>query len=514
MLFQQVITTQSFLQWLWQDRENKMLLGFSMTAIVAAFVWLKLLYPYPNFIPPDSYGYLEAASNNQFINVWPIGYSKFLQLVSLFTRSHLVLVVLQYGLLQASVLYFLFTIRYLLSPGKWLFRTLLAVSIVNPLLPHIANFVSSDCLFATLSLVWFTQLLWIIYQPSLWLLLVHAMVLLLAFIVRFNALYYPFISIAIILLKGMDKKAKLLGIGAIILPIMAFIGYTRHEYKVKTNTSQFAAFSGWLMAANSLYGYAYSEAIDPKTVPAEFRELHRLVNRHLDSLRLLAQRPDEDIGVYYFWDFKSPLVVYMKKKGGGVRKSEYFVKWASVGALYADYGRYLIQQRPVSFFKQYLWPNLFRYYGPPSQFMEYYNLGNKTVDPVAVDWFGWKNNQLPVNAKSRQIYIMSLFPHLLAIINSLFLICSILFLCWGGGKKLSRLSKWIITSVWVVWFCNMLFSVFAAPIELRYQIFPVIITLPFCLVFLSQCVLIALRSDKVKNEDIVAFSDNTNISTR
>lgn len=513
MLFQQVITTQSFLQWLWQDRENKMLLGFSVTAIVAAFVWLKSLYPYPNFIPPDSWSYLEAATNNRVINIWPIGYSKFLQLVGLFTRSHLVLVVLQYGLLQATVLYFLFTLRYLLSPGKWLFRVLLVVSIVNPLLPHIANFVSSDCLFATLSLVWFTQLLWIIHQPSLRLLLFHALVLLLAFIVRFNALYYPFISIAIILMKGMDKKAKWLGLGAIVLPVLVFIGYTKQEYKEKTNTTQFAAFSGWLMAANALYAYAYAATIDPQAVPAEFRELHQLVNGHLDSLRLLAKRPDAEIGVYYFWDFNSPLVVYMKIKKKKVRKNDSFTRWASMGPLYAAYGRYLIQKRPVSFGKHYLWPNLFRYYGPPAYFMEYYNRGNTTVDPVAAHWFGWKDNQLPVNARSRQIDIMNLFPNILAIINSLFLISSILFLCWAGFKKCSGLSKRILTSVWVVWFGNMLFSVCAAPIELRYQIFPVIITLPFCILFMRECVLIALRSDKAKNEDIVVFSDNTNIST-
>lgn len=514
MLFQQVITTQSFLKWLWQDRENKILLGFSVVVIVVAFVWLKILYPYPNFIPPDSYGYLEAASNDQFINIWPIGYSKFLKLVSLFTRSHLALVVLQYGLMQASVLYFLFTLRYLLAPGKWLFRVLLTVSIVNPLLSHIANFVSSDCLFATLSLVWFTQLLWIVYKPSLWLLLAHAMVLLLAFIVRFNALYYPFISIVFILLKGMDKKTKCLGLGAIVLPALVFVGYTKQEYKAKTNTTQFAAFSGWLMAANALYGYAYAATIDPQIVPEKFRELHQLVNRHLDSLRLLAKRPDEEIGVYYFWDFGSPLVVYMNRQGEKERKNEHFIRWSSMGPLYAEYGRYLIQKCPISFIKHYLWPNLFRYYGPPAYFMESYNRGNKTVDPVAANWFGWKNNQLPINARNRQIYIMSLFPNILAIINSLFLISSVLFRCWADFKKLSRLSKWIITTVWVVWFCNMLFSVCAAPIELRYQIFPVIITLPFCLVFLSQCVLIALRSDNVKNENIVVFNDNTNISTR
>jgi hypothetical protein len=112
MLFQKAITTQSFSQWLWKDKENKRLLWLSSFVLVVSFTWLKILYPYPNFMPPDSYSYLEAANKNEFINIWPIGYSRFLRLVSSFSSSHMVLVVLQYLLLQTGLLYFLFTIRY------------------------------------------------------------------------------------------------------------------------------------------------------------------------------------------------------------------------------------------------------------------------------------------------------------------------------------------------------------------------------------------------------------------
>src|SRR5690349_3561563 len=136
MLFKQSIPTQPFVQWLKHDKENKRLIWLSLSIMIASFGWLKFVYPYPNFMPPDSYSYLEAAYKNDFINQWPIGYSKFLRLVSVLNRSHLLLVVLQYLLLMASVLYLLFTIRYLLTPTKWLFRSILTLSIINPLLPH------------------------------------------------------------------------------------------------------------------------------------------------------------------------------------------------------------------------------------------------------------------------------------------------------------------------------------------------------------------------------------------
>src|SRR5688572_19471173 len=111
MLFTQTISPESFKAWIWKDAENRVLLKFSALTVVISFAWLKILYPYPNFMPPDSNSYLEAAFNNQFINLWAIGYSKFVRLVSSFTSSHFILVLIQYLLLQASVLYFLFTIR-------------------------------------------------------------------------------------------------------------------------------------------------------------------------------------------------------------------------------------------------------------------------------------------------------------------------------------------------------------------------------------------------------------------
>lgn len=489
MLFQQAVTTQPFIKWLVHDKENKRLWWFSVAVLIISFGWLKYMYPFPNFMPPDSYSYLEAAYKNEFINQWPIGYSKFLRFTSVFSRSHLFLVVWQYLLLMASVLYLLFTIRYLLAPGKWLFRGLLAISIINPLLPHIANFVSSDCLFATLSLIWFTQLLWVIAQPGLRLLLLHAVILLLAFTVRFSAIWYPFISTAIILLTGLiSKKTKWLGIGSITLLLLIFIDSTQYEYKRKTGTIQYAPFGGWQMAANALYAYAHASN---KTLAnyEEFLELQNVVNHHMDSLKKLPNRPDEEIGIYYLWDLNSPLITYAKqqRQKDTVKKPQ-FTQWASMGPLYGIYGRWLISQYPGLFLKYFVWPNLIRYYKPPPMFMGEYNLGEPNVERIAVTWFNWKNNHLPSRRADPNIYIMEFIQTLLAIINPLFIAGALLFLCFGGLKQCSPMSKRLLSCTLLVWLGNCFFSIISAPTELRYQIFPVVITLPFCMLFISWIV--------------------------
>jgi hypothetical protein len=477
MLFAQPLSTLPFRQWLWEDKENRRLLWISIIAIVVQFAMFKAFYPLPNFMPPDSSYYLEAASNNQTINFWATGYSKFLRLVSSLTRSDMALVIFQYLLLEASVLFLLFSLRYLTSTGRWAFRILTGVCILNPLLPHISNFVSSDSLFTALSLVWFTQLMWILYKPTLRLLLWHALVLVLAFMVRYNALYFPFISLTIILIVRVPQKIKWTGIAVIILGIGGFIGRTQYEYYKLTGTVQYSAFGGWQLAANSLYGYAYSKPMSSKSMPQKFKALHKIVNHHMDSLNRIPFifRPDLDIGVYYLWDSKSPLKMYLERQPLKDSAMPYFNRWASVAPLYASYGRYIILHYPRSFFKHFAWQNFLRYYAPPAGFMESYNREEMKVDEKAVEWFGWKNNKIYNNFGDRKIEIAEVFSIILAILNLMFLASFIGFATLGGFKKCGVYSKRILWLTVATWLSNMVFSVFSAPIELRYQLFPMLI---------------------------------------
>jgi hypothetical protein len=476
--------------------ENKRMLWLSCIIMFVSFAWLKYLYPYPNFIPPDSFNYIESANNNDFINIWPIGYAKFLRLIGILTHSDLALVIIQYLILIASIQYFLFTIRYLLSPGKWLFRVIFIITITNPLVPHIANFVSSDCLFASLSLIWFSQLMWILYNSTSKLLLSHALVVLLAFMTRFTAVYYPVISIAVILVTPMPAVRRFLGLGTIALVLLCFIGRTQNEYNVKTGTIQYSAFGGWQLAANALYGYAWSKPDTSVDVPPKFRLLHEIVNQHMDSIRKLRYRPDTSPGIYYFWDFKSPLRIYLNKYYSG---NNFFEQWASVAPLYSQYGRWLTMKYPASFLKHYLWPNLLRYYNPPPYFMGLYNLGNKRVDPIVVMWFNWKSEKLSIRSNSSTIEIMNTLPTLLAIINPAFMFCILFFLLFSGFRLCNKIAKQTILCSLTVWLCNTIFSVISAPIELRYQIFPTVITLPLLLLFISWLIQ-SLKTESTLNK--------------
>jgi hypothetical protein len=491
MVFTDPIHDIGFIPWLRSNRENRWLLSLVSIGIFIQFIIFKYLYPFPNFMPPDSYSYLRAAYENEMINMWAIGYSKFLHFFSTFETSDVVLVWFQYLFLEAAILYFLFTIRYLLSPGKWVFRVLLVVSVFNPLIPHISNFVSSDCLFTTVALMWFTQLCWIFYRPTLRLFLAHAVVGLFCFMVRYNALYFPIISIILIFFSTTPRRQRWIGIGAIILLVGGFFGRTELAYSQRTGTHQFSAFGGWEMAANALYGYAHSKLDPPEAVPAKFRQLHMTTNRHMDSISRLADtlRPDREVLYYYLWDSKSPLKVYMDSVWKGKdTTAPYFVHWAKMAPLYSAYGRYLILHHPGPFLRYYIWPNAIKYYVPPMGFMDSYILGNTRVDIIAATWFHWKSNAVHTRTKSSRIWVTTLFSIPLAICNVGFLTCFMGFVLLGAFKTSTRITRQVLRFMLVIWVSNMVFSVFAAPIELRYQLFAMITTVVFFGLLLSYMI--------------------------
>jgi hypothetical protein len=481
MFFTQSISDISFVHWLRSNRENRWLLGIAGLGILIQFIIFKYLYPFPNFIPPDSYSYIQAAADNEMINLWAIGYSKFLRIFSTVESSDVVLVWFQYLFLQSSILYFLFTLRYLLSPGRWLFRILLIISLFNPLIPHISNFVSSDCLFTTLALIWFTQLFWILYRPKLSLFIAHAGILLFAFMVRYNALYFPIISIILIAFSHVPARSKWMGIGIIVVLLGGFIARTELAYSQQTGTRQFSAFGGWQMAANALYGYAYAKPDPPEKVPVEFRKLQAIVNRHMDSIRRFPDslRPDRVVYIYYLWDFKSPIRQYMDSVWKKDTTGSYFKHYSAMAPLYAAYGKYLMLHHPLPFLRYYMWANFIRYYVPPPCFMESYILGNAQVDTGVAKFFKWKSRTVKTRTKDRKIWITDLFPIPMAIINVGYVLCFIGFVFLGAFKQSSPISRQILLLMLVVWTSSAGFSVFAAPIELRYQLFPMIITVVF-----------------------------------
>lgn len=486
MLFNNKIPSQHFSLWLFKTKENKVLLLASSISIIISFIWFKYIYPYPNFFP-DSYQYIAAAIENRSIDYRPIGYTKFIKLIRVISSSHIFLVLIQYLMLQISVLYLLFTINYLLGVGKWVFRVLILCCIINPLLPHLSNFVSSDPLFTSLSLLWLTQLLWIIYRPTLGLVLSHALLLFMAFIVRYNALYYPAISIAIVLFAKTSLRIKSISLTSIGILLSLYIAFTQNQFKKMTGIVQFAPFSGWQLVANGLEAYSHTSLYPPVTVPSRFKKLHTLVNDYLDSLGKVNHRPEIETAPYYMWGDKSPILRY-----AGIANTQNinfdFQRWAAIAPFYTDYARLLIRRHPGLYIKYNIGSNLLFYIQPFTEYLGIYNTGKNNIHPLGVYWFQLKTNELKTYHKNSQIKITQVISSCNGFINLVLVLSFTCFMCIGGLTKCNAHSKSILIWMLIIWGGAMGFSILTSPIALRYQVFQIIITFILAVLLIAYIV--------------------------
>ena len=183
------------------DKSTRNYLGIALVAILLQFLLFKFFYPFPGFFT-DSYTYLDAAARRDMVSYRPIGYSWFLRLIHIFSHSATALVFVQYLLLQAASFYLFLTLRQFYRLSRIMERGLFIFLLFDPVLLYIGNSISSDALFTCLGLTWFVELLWLIHKPSWRRLTWQAVLLLLVFYVRFNALCYPLIATAAIFFIG------------------------------------------------------------------------------------------------------------------------------------------------------------------------------------------------------------------------------------------------------------------------------------------------------------------------
>ena len=487
MSFQNHINPVYFKTWIQDNHENKRLAILSFATIIISFILFKFLYPFPNF-GSESDAYMEAAATNQSIHILPIGYSTFLRLFSSFSRSSTLLVLFQYLFLEISILYFLFTLKYLLPLGKWLFRILLGCCVLNPLVLQLSNLITNDALFAGLSLLWITQLLWIIYRPQLQLVLFHSLVLLSAFTTSNDALYYPIFSVCVIAFANFHLKSKIVGIVLIIVLVGGFIANTVYQYDNETGTQQYSALRGWQLAATALYGYAHASPDPAEKMPLRFRNLHDCVNQYLTSLQGVPFffRSDHNIYNFYISDEHSPLRVYMTNKWSKDSSTPSFKRWATAGSLYADYGLFLIKKHPGAFLKYHVASNLVNFYVPPANSLSIYNSGSDTVSKMATSWFAWKNNKLFTRYNYKIILVSIYFPIVSAFINMLFILSFITFSCLGGLKSRDPHAKRLLGWILALWCSNMVLHALEGHVELRSQLFFIIVSFTFLLLLLTS----------------------------
>src|SRR5258708_9567746 len=467
----------SFLDYVWRNKGNRAYLLFALAAFLVQFILFKIKYPFANYMP-DSYSYLEAAYTNADVNMWPVAYSKFLRQISVFTHSDKIVVGIQYLFMQCSGLLFLFTLLYFLKLGRAVKNILYAFFLFNPVALYVANYISADTLFIGLSLLWISSLLWVIYQPRPWQIGVQAILLLACFTVRYNAIYYPLIAALAFILSRQSWKTKVAGISLGLILVVGSFWYTSNKMLEVTGKRQFSAFGGWQLANNALYMYEHIPASQRGPIPARFAKLEGMVREHLDTLAKVKLTNEDSISnFFYLWSPKAPLVQYMVREYAKDTVTPQFKRWASEGPLFAEYATDLIRKYPAQFASEFLLPNSVKYAVPPPEFLGIYNMGGDSVGKLAKEWFNYKTQRVrDHNNKNARIGITQYYPYLSTLVNVFLLICIVGLAIFTGFKQEDIGLYRLLFIVLFFWLLNTGFSIFASPIVLRYQVFPILIS--------------------------------------
>lgn len=499
----------SFWHYLLNERINKLYLFFSAALVIIQFSLFKYFYPFPSFINGDSYVYLKMAALNSGIDTYPIGYPRFLRLLSAFSISATGLVTIQYILLQASSLFFIITLFYFYRFSRFTKNLIFLFAMCNPVCLYLANLVSSDALFISISITWFTVLIWLVERPTKRLILLQTILIFLAFTIRNNAMYYPLITLVAMFLSKQRFVYKIAGISASVLVISTFVYNTSQKYNALTGISQFSPFSGWQIANNALHAYRYIDSVDRKPVPKRFQELDAIVRKYFDTTKNVLKYPHELAlaNTYYMWNKPSPLQQYAYKKYSIDSLSIIPLKnWAQVAPLYYSYGSFLIQKYPAQFIRWYLLPNAAKFYAPPVEFLENYNGGEDTIHRIAKQWFHLTSNKVSTRTNGFKVHLLNASPIITACTNALFLITFIFFIMLKGFTKNKEISTLLIliTFFWVI---NFGFSVFAAPISLRFQVFPTLLFFAATAFFIEYICLEAFKPSEMQRPTLNHMND-------
>jgi hypothetical protein len=449
---------------------SKRYLTVVLPLMVAEWILFKWFYPYADYFT-DSYTYIHAAWQGDWISYRPIGYSLFLRAVHALNHSDTFLVTLQYVLVQGACLGLFGMLVKRCGLGGLAARLGLAFLVLDPAVPWLCNFVSSDALFMGLSLIWITLLVAMIREPSWWRLALQTMLLLAIFNMRYAALFYPVVSALTFLL--MRKKAstgfKLAGIATSIGVVgVCTLWIKRITYK-ETGVEVFSGFSGWQVASNVMNLYPFIPVDTAGLSSPECRELAGYARSYFSKMGRSVLSGGPRATTDYLWLPDAPLHRYMNAHRIRQR-TDYFTAWNRVAPVFTRYGYSVIRRHPAAFVRYYLCPSAKTFFLPPLAEFEVYNDGRAIVDPIARDWFHYRGLNVRIRYSGAPKRVFAPIPWIYLALNIAFAVTAAPFLCSKCCRERNPVFTGCLELVAVYVLCNACFGIFASPTIVRYQV--------------------------------------------
>jgi hypothetical protein len=280
-------------------------------------------------------------------------------------------------------------------------------------------------------------------------------------------------------------RYKAIGVIAQFIFIGIFVQYTRSEMSELTGIKVFSPLGGWHIANDALYMYEqiYKEKGEPKVI--EFHDLDSTVRYYFDHSAHVSDLLTHDLrggGAYYLANHGSPLYRYMYWKYGVDTIFQDFRKWGPMGVECEAYGSYLVRQYPLEFARYYIWPNTIRYFSPPTEIFSAnstFFLRPDDLGDIARQFIDVKTLSVDWNLIKLRNILLWWYPILFTCLNALLIVGFGGFCLFGGFKKSDRRYEYIHLLIIFLWVLNFIFSVVAASVVLRYELFIFVVMFVF-----------------------------------
>jgi len=435
---------------------------------ISLYLVLTLLHPFPDGIS-DSADYIRSAVQGRYIGYRPYGYSKFLNLIKGVSNQIPFLIFIQFLISTCVHIVFAKTLVHIfnLSKGyKIALYILLAFSLKTI---YLTNCILSDSLFTSLTILWTTILIWIIYSKdsriTIVLIILTCIVLYITINIRYIGIIYFILTFFVLTLTLCKKEKNLFFLSFLILCIMGYKLYHDQVMATKkiTGVHTYSGFSGWQMADNAMH--AVSE-IDFNNDEIENPELKNFISTlsNFDSSTLKA----DGVTAKYLWLKKLPLKQYLFDKMNE-NQSQYLRTWTKLGkTTYTDFAKYVMIHYPVEYTQNYLIPNLLETLYPKLDDLYTTSDTAYVSNVILKDHFDFDPSlkmlvrQTPINAVANYLPITQL------IIWLVLMVILILIIAKKVWKKLTKIQTVIFGFIWSVMAGYILFHIYAAPVYMRH----------------------------------------------
>ena len=449
--------------------ENKYQFLVFLAAYIVIYIILISLYPYPAGIS-DSGSYVRAAYENTPDTYRPFGYSKFLIGIHGISSSIHFLVFIQFFINAVSTLILLFTVKYLFPvKRKFVFYLFALLAIFSPLILYLSNSVLSDSLFTSLTMLWLTAGLWMIYctgyPEKIISFLIHTLLLYFLINIRYTGLVYVAVSVVVVFFSFGRKKIWIPASLIIILLLMLYFIYNKQKSRTYdlVHVDTFSGFSGWQKASNAMNCVPYVD-INPAQIRDKKVKEFTQFTLQFDTLLIMNSKPSAK----YMWDNRLPLKQYCVYEAQRTR-TPYIYQWNYLGAnVYGKFGSYIMRKYPFAFARHYFLPNCrLIFYPVDDQVVKVFRTDWIPSD-LLKSWFEFGPDEKLYNKSKVYEKMFFLIPVFRSLLWSLMLVC--LIMVFVKRKQIIWLThQWtsflLLLAFILIYYA---FSAYAGPFELRY----------------------------------------------